>query len=87
MRTRRERIRKQKRRTLCEERRKGRVGEDDALKDRRLVSLIELVDRLEELFQPWLTLSSQKWPTLSRRANIVKGVVDRPQPTLFLSPC
>ena len=30
---------------VCEERRKGRVGEDDALKDRRLVSLIELVDR------------------------------------------
>lgn len=32
-----------------------------------------------------MTLSSQKWPTLSRRANIVKGVVDRAQPTLFRS--
>ena len=45
MRTKRERIRKQKRRTMCEERRKGRIGEDDALEDRHLVSSIELVDR------------------------------------------
>jgi len=44
VRTKRERIRKQKR-TVCEERRKGRIGEDDALEDRHLVSLRELVDR------------------------------------------
>lgn len=45
MRTKRERIRKQKRRTMCEERRKGRIGEDDALEDRHLVSSIKPVDR------------------------------------------
>jgi len=45
VRTKRERIRKQKRRTMCEERRKGRIGEDDALEDRHLVSSIKPVDR------------------------------------------
>jgi len=72
-------VRKRKRTVGGEERKKGQFGVNDALEGRHLVSLRELVDRWEG---PCLTLSSQNWPTLSRRANIVKGVVeiDRPQP-------
>lgn len=50
---------------------KGQIGVDDAWRNSHLVNSIKLVDRWEG---PFLTLSSQKRPTLSRtrRANIEK---------------
>lgn len=50
---------------------KGQIGVDDAWRDSHLVSSIKLVDRWEG---PFLTLSSQKRPTLSRtrRGNVEK---------------
>ena len=46
---------------------RGLLAVVDALKDRHLVNLRELVDQWEE---PCLTLSSQSWLTLSRRVDI-----------------
>jgi hypothetical protein len=56
---------------LGEEMKEGQVGVDDAWRDSHLVNSIRLVDRWEG---PFLTLSSQKRPTLSRtgRGNVEK---------------
>ena len=40
-------------------RRKGRIGEDDALGGRRFVSLIKPVDRQEGLCQPWQNFNAR----------------------------
>jgi hypothetical protein len=49
----------------------GQIGVDDAWKGHHLVNLLKLVDQWEG---PFLTLSSQKRPTLSRmrRGNVEK---------------
>jgi hypothetical protein len=52
-----------RKRTGEEMKKKGQIGVDDAWRDSHLVNSIKLVDRWEG---PFLTLSSQKRPTLSR---------------------
>jgi hypothetical protein len=62
--------RRKRRKAVGGEMKKGQIGVDDAWRDSHLVNSIKLVDRWEG---PFLTLSSQKRPTLPRMRRGERG--------------